>query len=139
MFRALLFLGFCLFGLSLMVLCTRGQSVSDKAKILHSSSLVIDTHDDTTQRLLDSTFDIGTRHADGNIDIPRMREGGLNAIFFSIWMPGTVTGSTAVQRALDQIDAVRRQALLHPNDIVLATTAAEVRSAKARGKIAALM
>jgi membrane dipeptidase len=130
----------CLLGgiLPLLALVPAGD-VSSNARELHFHSVVVDTHDDTTQRLLNPRFDLATRHADGNIDIPRMREGGLDAIFFSIWMPGTVTGSTAVQRALDQIDAVRRQALLHPNDIVLATTAAEVRSAKAQGKIAALM
>ncbi len=92
MFRSLLLLALCLFGLSLMVKSASAQSVSDKAKNLHTSSIVIDTHDDTTQRLLDPSFDIGTRHADGNIDVPRMREGGLDAIFFSIYISGKITG-----------------------------------------------
>jgi membrane dipeptidase len=99
----------------------------------------VDTHDDTTQRLLDTSFDLGVRHTDGSIDIPRMREGGLGAIFFSIWIPGTVTGPEAVKRAMDQIDAVRRQVQLHPNDLALATTAGDVRRIHAEGKIAALM
>ena len=68
-----------------------------------------------------------------------MREGGLSAIFFSIWIPGTVTGPTAVQRALDQIAAVRETVLRHPNDLVLCTTAEEIRHAKAANKIAVLM
>jgi membrane dipeptidase len=118
---------------------TRAQSVSDKAKKLHTSSIVIDTHDDTTQRLLEPSFDIGTRHADGNIDIPRMREGGLNAIFFSIWIPSKTVGPEAVKKAIDQIDAVREAVRKHPNDLVLATTADEVRAAKKQNKIAALM
>jgi membrane dipeptidase len=118
---------------------TRAQSVSDKAKKLHTSSIVIDTHDDTTQRLLEPSFDIGTRHADGNIDIPRMREGGLNAIFFSIWIPSKTVGPDAVKKAIDQIDAVREAVRKHPNDLVLATTADEVRAAKKQNKIAALM
>jgi membrane dipeptidase len=57
--------------------------------------------------IFDKTFDIGKRNPNGKIDIPRMREGGLDALFFSIWVPGEVTGPTAVKRALDQIDAVR--------------------------------
>jgi membrane dipeptidase len=118
---------------------TRAQSVSDKAKKLHTSSIVIDTHDDTTQRLLEPSFDIGTRLADGNIDIPRMREGGLNAIFFSIWIPSKTVGPDAVKKAIDQIDAVREAVRKHPNDLVLATTADEVRAAKKQNKIAALM
>jgi membrane dipeptidase len=118
---------------------TRSQSVSDKAKKLHTSSIVIDTHDDTTQRLLEPSFDIGTRHADGNIDIPRMREGGLNAIFFSIWIPSKTVGPEAVKKAIDQIEAVREAVRKHPNDLVLATTADEIRAAKKQNKIAALM
>jgi membrane dipeptidase len=115
-------------------------AVSPRAKQLHERAIVIDSHDDTTQRLLfDKTFDISVRHKDGNIDVPRMREGGLDALFFSIWVPSDVTGPPAVKRALDLIDCVREAARLHPNDLALATTAAEVRKAAAEHKIAALM
>ncbi|HMD36745.1 MAG TPA: dipeptidase, partial [Vicinamibacterales bacterium] len=114
--------------------------VSDRARQLHMRAIVVDTHDDTTQRLLgDKSFDIAKRNTTGNIDIPRMREGGLDAIFFSIWMNGDITGPTAIKRALDQIDAVREAVRTHPNDLVLATTAAENRQAHAATKIAALM
>jgi membrane dipeptidase len=68
-----------------------------------------------------------------------MKEGGLGAIFFSIWIPSKITGPEAVDRALTQIDAVREQVRRHPNDLALATTAAEVRDAHKQGKIAALM
>src|SRR5258707_14985323 len=68
-----------------------------------------------------------------------MKEGGLDGIFFSIWMSGKVTGPEAVKRATAQIGAVREQVRKHPKDMVLATTAAEVRAAKKQGKIAALM
>jgi membrane dipeptidase len=114
-------------------------SVSEKARKLHFSSIVVDTHDDTTQRFLDGKFDLGERTNTGSIDIPRMKEGGLSAIFFSIWIPSKVTGPEAVRRALQQIDAVREQIRKHPNDLVLATTAAEIREAKKKGQIAALM
>jgi membrane dipeptidase len=115
------------------------ETVSEKAKKLHFSSIVVDTHDDTTQRLLDNKFDLGERHTDGSIDIPRMREGGLSAIFFSIWIPSKTMGAEAVKEALDQIDAVRETVRRHAKDLVLATTAEEVREAHKQGKIAALM
>jgi membrane dipeptidase len=115
------------------------QSVSEKAKKLQSSSIVIDTHDDTTQRLLDPTFDISARHSDGNIDLPRMREGGLTAIFFSIWISGKILGPEAVKKALVQIDAVRETVRTHPNDLLLATSADDIRAAKKQNKIAALL
>ncbi len=115
------------------------QSVSDQAKKLQSSSIVIDTHDDTTQRLLDPSFDLSVRHSDGNIDIPRMREGGLSAIFFSIWISSKILGPDAVQKAIHQIDAVRETVRKHPNDLMLATSAADIREAKKQHKIAVLM
>jgi membrane dipeptidase len=116
-----------------------GDTISDKAKKLHFSSIVVDTHDDTTQLLLDPKFDLGERHSSGSIDIPRMREGGMGAIFFSIWMPSKITGPVAVQKALDQIDAVREQVREHPKDLILVTTAEQIRQAHKEGKIAALM
>ena len=122
-----------------MVVAASAQSVSEKAKKLQSSSIVVDTHDDTTQRLLDPKFDLAARQTDGNVDIPRMREGGLTAIFFSIWIPGKIMGPEAVQKALKQIDAVRETVRKHPNELVLATTADDVRAAKQQNKIAALM
>src|SRR5712671_1832094 len=116
------------------------DSVSPRAKQLHDRAIVVDSHDDTTQRLLfDKTFDITARHKDGHIDVPRMREGGLDALFFSIWVPSDITGPPAVKRALDLIDCVREAARLHPHDLMLATTAADVRKAAAEHKIAALM
>lgn len=119
---------------------TPGRQVSDRARQLHDRAIVVDTHGDTPQRLVfDKTFDLKVRNKNGHIDIPRMRDGGLDALFFSIWVPSDVTGPPAVKRALDQIDAVREAARLHPNDLLLATTAADVRSAVAQRKIAALM
>jgi membrane dipeptidase len=107
---------------------------------LHQRAIVIDTHDDTTQRMFfDKTFNIAERHADGNIDVPRMREGGLDALFFSIWVPSDVTGPTAVKRALQQIDAVHEAARRHPDQLMLATTAADIRESVKAGRIAALM
>jgi hypothetical protein len=114
--------------------------VSARARQFHQHAIVIDTHDDTTQRLIsDRMFDIGTRNASGSIDIPRMREGGLDALFFSIWIPGDVTGPQAIKQALQQIDAVREAVRRHPSDLTLATSVAEIRRAAAAHKIAALM
>ena len=100
---------------------------------------MIDTHADTTQRLVFDDYDLGERHADGSIDIPRMREGGLGAIFFAIWVRGTVTGTEAVRRAHEQIEAIRRQVALHRAELALARSAEEIRRAHSAGQIAVLM
>jgi len=113
--------------------------VSPRARALHADAIVLDTHDDTTQRLIHDHFDLSKRHTDGHIDIPRMREGGLDGLFFSIWVPTRTSGPEAIRKALDQIDAVREAVRADPGNLMLATTAAEIREAHRRGKIAALM
>ena len=139
MVRAILCTGACVAASVLLAGAMKADGLSERARKLHFSCIVVDTHDDTTQRLLDGKFDLGTRTSAGSIDIPRMREGNVGAIFFSIWMPSKVTGPDAVNRAIVQIDAVREQVRKHPNDLVLATTAAEIREAHKQGKIAALL
>lgn len=124
---------------SAMAVVMTADELSLRARKLHFSSIVIDTHDDTTQRLLDGHFDLAVHDANGSIDIPRMREGGLGGIFFSIWIPSKITGPEAVKRAIVQIDAVHEQVRRHPADLTFATTAAEVREARKQGKIAALI
>ncbi len=114
-------------------------AAQDRASDLHRRALVLDTHADTTQQMIYEAFDLEARASQGHVDIPRMREGGLDAVFFSIWMPGTLSGPDVVKRSLRQIDAVREQVRRHPQDLLLATTAADVRKAQQQGKIAALM
>jgi len=116
------------------------EVVPARARQVHAGAIVIDTHDDTTQRWLsEPAFDLGASHSTGSVDIPRMRAGGLDALFFSVYMPGDVTGPLAVKRALQQIDKVREAVRAHPRELTLATSAADVRRAVAERKIAALM
>src|SRR2546421_8618411 len=121
------------------VRCTSADDIADRARQLHFSSIVLDTHADTPQRLLTGTFDLGKRDAEGHVDIPRMREGGLNAQFFSIFITGKSLGPPEIQQALDQIDLVRQNTQQHGKDLALATTAEEIRRAHAQGQIAILM
>src|SRR5450755_2275841 len=115
------------------------DDLAARAHDLHFSSIVLDTHADTTQRFLDGDFDLGPRNKTGSIDIPRMKDGGLGAIFFSIWIPSKITGPAAVQHALDQIASIHAQVKKYPQDLVLATSAAEVREARKQSKIAVLI
>jgi membrane dipeptidase len=122
-----------------LVASAQTNSISEQARRLHFSSIVLDTHDDTTQRFSSTDFDLGKRNPTGSIDIPRMREGGMNAIFFSIWIDGRIMGPPAIQKALDQIDAIRENVRKYPKDLAFARTADDVRRAHAQGKIAVLM
>jgi membrane dipeptidase len=129
----------CLIAAALLIPATNADEISERAHKLHFSSIVLDTHDDTTQRFFSKDYDLGKQNATGSVDIPRMREGGMNAIFFSIWIDGKIMGPPAVQKALDQIDAVHENVKKNSKDMVLALTASDVRRAHAAGKIAALM
>jgi membrane dipeptidase len=132
------FASFLLFG-SLWIVPARADEIAERARKLHFSSIVLDTHDDTTQRFFSKDFDIAKRNADGSIDIPRMREGGMNAIFFSIWIDGRIMGPPAIQKALDQIDAVHENVRRNSKDMMFCRSADDVRRAHAQGKIAALI
>jgi membrane dipeptidase len=139
MVRTFLTAGLCISAGWFTAAAVTGDDITARAKKLHFSSIVVDTHDDTTQRFLDWKFDLGARNSTGSIDIPRMRDGNLGAIFFAVWMPSNVAGPEAVHRALVQIDALREAVRNHSSDLVLATTATEIREARKQGKIATLI
>jgi membrane dipeptidase len=107
---------------------------------VHRSTLLIDTHNDVPSRTVDG-FDIGPRAPGGHTDIVRLKEGGVGAQFFAVYVAASyVNGNHSANRALQMIDTVRNDIVAkHPNDFVLATTAKEIEEAHRRGKIAALM
>jgi len=137
--RAVLAAGVLLFTFSPLLAPVYGDDIADRARKLHFSSIVLDTHDDTTQRFFSKAYDLAKRNPDGHIDIPRMREGGMNAIFFSIWIDGRIMGPPAIQKALDQIDAVHENVRRNSKDMVFCRTADDIRRAHKDGKIAALI
>ena len=103
-------------------------------------SIVLDLHCDTPLRLVGEGLDLGQRHDDGELDIPRMREGGVTGVFFSIYTSATdKTPLEAVKAAVEIIDAVVEEVRRHPNDLMLATSSDEIAAAKRADKIAILM
>src|SRR6185295_8336707 len=122
-----------------------------RAERLHRQSIVIDTHNDITSPLIDDGFDLGMRGDDPNAkikthtDLRRMKEGGLGAEFFAIYVGKEFVnkkpseGGGAARRALDVIDVVLEQVRRHPESLETASTAADIRRIRAKGKIAALM
>ncbi|HZI17024.1 MAG TPA: dipeptidase [Pyrinomonadaceae bacterium] len=109
---------------------------------VHRRAITIDLHADTVQFMLDEGADISQRRADTHLDAVRMREGGLDAQFFSIWVEPNLYGAGgpgAVKRADEQIAAVRALAERRPETWTLATTAADIRRAAGEGKLSALL
>lgn len=102
-------------------------------------AVVLDLHCDTTQLMVDEGYDLAKPHDYAQVDLPRMRTGGVTGVFFSIYTPARLNPVQAMRRALLQIDTVRQETRRLSQDLVLATTAAQVLEAKKQGKIAALM
>ncbi|HMV87903.1 MAG TPA: dipeptidase [Blastocatellia bacterium] len=115
------------------------DAVTQRARKIHFSSIVLDTHIDVTPNLQREGWKFEEEHQAGAVDLPRMKKGGLNGLFFSIFMSGRVTGPKAVNDAVERIAAVHKLAADLPDKVMLCTTAADVRRAHREGKIAALM
>jgi membrane dipeptidase len=104
-----------------------------------AQSIGIDTHIDTAQRVLVEGVDLTKRLKDGEVDIPRLREGAMNAPFFALWVPTFYKGSEAVRRTLDLRDAMQSLLDKHPDQIELATSAADIERITTAHKIAAVL
>lgn len=131
------------FALSL-VLAGRGaeDDFAARAMEIHARAILVDTHVDIPYRhFRDAEFDVGRRYdvEKGHADFPRMKEGGLDAPFFSIYIPATRTGPAAVKEALELIDWSRRQVERNSDVAILALTAADIRRAHREGKRAVLL
>ena len=112
---------------------------SAEALALHRAAIVIDTHSDTTPWFQDPDWDFATRHAEGDMDLPRMREGGLDAQFWSIYLGRREGDGRAIREALERIDAVYEMIARHRDATELATSAADVRRIVSGRKIASLL
>ena len=118
----------------------------DEARALHAEVCVLDLHADTAKLMDRLGYDLAARHERpmpamanvfGHVDLPRLREGGVAGQFFSFWTtPYPERGcGRSVARQLDALDAAMAK---HPADLAWTRTGAEVRAAKAAGRIAAL-
>lgn len=107
---------------------------------LLARSIVIDLHIDTPGRMVREAIDLGERRPYQNVDIPRMREGGITAGWFAVFTSaGDKTELEAVKAGFEILDMVVREVERHPEDLTLATTADEIVQAKRGGKIAILL
>jgi membrane dipeptidase len=109
------------------------------ARKLATQSIGIDSHIDTAQRVLLDNEDLTRCTSRGHADLPRLREGGVRAPFFALWVPTYYHGAEAVRRTLDLREAMQRFVDAHPDQIELATSAAEIERAVHAGKIAAVL
>jgi membrane dipeptidase len=102
-------------------------------------AIIIDTHADTPQTMLEEGYDLADPASPYMISIPKMRAGHLGAEFFSIWVDVTWPKQDLIHRALDLIDVTDQQVARHPDLLGLASTADDIERLHREGKIAVLM
>jgi membrane dipeptidase len=124
------------------------QNVEQKARELHKTMLTVDTHCDTAMSLLRTNWKIGDRHdpaerASGKIDLPRMKEGGLDAEFFAAFVGQGPLNPEAYIKAKDSalraVAAVHKMTQDHASLIGLAVDPAGARRLKKEGKLTAFI
>jgi len=113
------------------------QNFSDFMKI-HKEAIVIDLHNDTVQRMLNKE-DISVRTKTGHIDIPRLREGGIDAAVFSVWIPPGNKSKPYFAQAKKQIDLLLNFAKKHSQQIVTAYNSEDILRISKAGKIALML
>lgn len=115
-------------------------SISDRARKLHGNSLVFDAHIHAVDREFYHGGDIGERKPDGQFDLVRAREGGLGAMFFSIFVTEDYYPSRLeTKQALRMLDSALQQIARNNRLIELARNAADVERIRSRGRIAAVL
>ena len=115
-------------------------AVSDQARKLHDATFVFDAHVHVGNRQLHHGGDMGDRVTTGQFDLPRAKEGGVDAMFFSIF----VTEDYYPQRletkqALRLIDLVLTQLEHNRKTIELARSAGDIARINRAGKMAAVL
>lgn len=120
---------------------TADKGISAKARQIHQSALIVDTHADTPQRFLDEGFDIGSADPNdiGHISLDKAHRGNLGAEFFSIWVDPQTNQGNYAKHSFDLIDSVYEQAAHHPDRMMMAFSTADIERAHREHKLAALM
>lgn len=126
------------------------EEQEERAKRLHKNSIVVDTHNDTILHLIKTppflTSDtrplpprrtLGERSEHGQIDIPRIREGGVDCLLFAMYVSPQY--SARLRRLLQMLDAFHSELDNNRDTIALATNYDEVMSTVKDGKIAAII
>lgn len=126
--------------------CSFGQdheaALISKAKKIHESCITIDSHTDTPLRMMQPGFNLNERHDPRTdytkVDLPRMKEGGLDASFFAVFVsqgPRTSEGNEKVRkRALLLFDTIHASVKRNSPDAVIAVNSNEIVSAEKSGK-----
>ncbi len=106
---------------------------------------IVDGHNDLPWAMRGVGYDFGAvdisqPQPQQHTDLPRLRRGGVAGQFWSVFVPCTLRGATALTATLEQIDAVYDMITRYPHDLALVTTAEGLEvTVNAGGPIASLL
>ncbi|MGC8786461.1 MAG: dipeptidase [Anaerolineae bacterium] len=106
---------------------------------LHYNSIIFDGHCDTLLEVLDGKRRLNERSTEGHIDLPRLREGGVTAQVFAIFIEDKYLPAKAAKQTLRMFDALYNELAANADSLVLATKAEDIEKAKLTGKVAAVV
>ena len=123
--------------------------VSERAMRVYRDAIVIDTHNDVPSRMIDDGYDADIRHSpgfakdQGETDLPRLMESGITGVFLSAYVDPEKWTFRSPDQSWKQVqvylDTIHAFVGRHPDQLLFATTAAQVRQAKREGRVAALI
>jgi membrane dipeptidase len=117
-----------------------GAQVTPQAKAIHDRALVFDAHIHAVDREFYNGGDIGVRKSDGQFDLSRARQGGLGAMFFSLYIPEAYyPARLETKQAFRMIDCGLSQIEKNRDRIAVALNATDVERIHGEGKIAAVL
>ena len=125
--------------LALLAAPPDSKKIESEVRAITKSAILIDTHNDIPSFTIDGV-DIGNAPKN-QTDIPRLKQGGVGAVFFSVYVGSKyVDGNHSANRALQMIDSVKHDIIdRYPDSFQLALTASDIEKAHKKHKIAALM
>jgi membrane dipeptidase len=107
---------------------------------LHRDAFVMDGHTHVMTRELLLGTDIGQRYPDGNVDLPRAKEGGVDAMFFSVYTPENYyPGRFEIKNTFRVVELALDQIRKNENAIGLALNASDIERIGKSGRIAAFL
>jgi len=115
------------------------EELWQKALKIHHKAIVIDTHADTPMRMLDLGVDIGKRSDEGHIDLIRMKEGGLDAIFMVVYISQSLAEKHPAHRAMELTDVIYQQIEANSDKAEMAFSPQDIRRIHKEGKTAILL
>src|SRR6478752_829740 len=116
------------------------QQTTTGARALHQRALVFDGHVHAVDRVFYHGGDIGQRKTDGQFDLPRAKEGGLGALFFSIFVTEDYyPARLETKQAIRMLDSAIEQIGRNRQSIETAPTASDIERIHGSGRIAAVL